>query len=252
MSRPAVLLVLAVVLALLLTGCTQSGVVGRTPAGAEIVQIPLRFSNVFLVKTKRPILVDTGTIGDMEDLSRALADSGVSTTSIRLIILTHAHADHAGLAAEIQKLSLARVFIGEGDVPLAQNGHNDVLKPTGFGAAVLKPFIPDIYPEFSPDLVVRDPVDLSPYGIDGTLVQMPGHTAGSLVIVMRNHAAFVGDMMRGDMLSPGHPREHYFHADPAQNRKNIATLLEMGVETFYLGHGGPVSRADVIKAFDIH
>jgi hydroxyacylglutathione hydrolase len=242
-------LAVALLVVVVLTGCATSSVVGRTPAGAEIVQIPLRLSNVYLVKTARPILVDTGTVGDMDDLSRALADNGVALTSIAVVILTHGHADHAGLAAEIQHLSLAKVFLGEGDVPLAQNGHNDVLRPTGLVASLIKPLIPDVYAEFSPDVVVRDPIDLARWGIDGTLMEMPGHTPGSLVIVMNNHAAFVGDMLRGGTF--GGAAEHYFHADRAANRRNIEALLRMGVERFYVGHGAPVSRADVMKAFDL-
>lgn len=53
----------------------------------------------------------------------------------------------------------------------------------------------------------------------------------------------------GGALSPASPGEHYYQADPAKNRRNIQALLAMGVEKFYLGHGGPVSRADVIAAF---
>jgi glyoxylase-like metal-dependent hydrolase (beta-lactamase superfamily II) len=82
---------------------------------------------------------------------------------------------------------------------------------------------------------------------------MPGHTAGSIVVVMADHSAFVGDMMMGGSFggafSPSQPGEHYYQADGAKNRRNIQTLLAMGVEKFYLGHGGPVARADVIAAF---
>lgn len=102
---------------------------------------------------------------------------------------------------------------------------------------------------------MREPVNLAPWGIDGEVIAMPGHTAGSLVVRLSNQAAFVGDMILGGSLggalSPHSPGEHYFHADQPQNRRNIAELVKQGVETFYLGHGGPVTRADVIKAFDL-
>ncbi len=55
----------------------------------------------------------------------------------------------------------------------------------------------------------------------------------------------------GGMFFPRSPGEHLYQGDPAQNRKNIQTLLDLGVTKFYLGHGGPVVRADVIKAFSL-
>ena len=117
----------------------------------------------------------------------------------------------------------------------------------------MKPFITDEYPEFVPDISVKDRVDLKPWGVDGQAIAMPGHTAGSLVVVMSDKSAFVGDMMLGGSFGgaifPSSPGEHYYQANRDQNRKNIQTLLGMGVEKFYLGHGGPVTRADVIAAF---
>jgi glyoxylase-like metal-dependent hydrolase (beta-lactamase superfamily II) len=222
-----------------------------------IVQVPLRLSNVFVLETRLPILVDSGTVGDREDLDNALADRGISTSAVALVILTHGHADHAGLAAEIQQLGRAKIMLGAGDVPLAAVGHNDELRPTGLTGALLKPFVTTIYAEFTPDIVVhvRDSIDLSPWGIAGHVVAMPGHTPGSLVVLLDDHTAFVGDMIAGGALAglffPHSPGEHLYQADPVQNRKNIQTLLDLGVTKFYLGHGGPVVRADVIHAFSL-
>jgi hydroxyacylglutathione hydrolase len=226
-------------------------VVGRTAEGAPIVQIPLQLSNVYLVKAKVPVLVDTGTLGDFEDLTHALGENGVWPGRLGLIIVTHGHADHAGLAALLHQRSLAPIVLGAGDVPAARNGHNDPLIPTGTTGALLRPLIPTIFPEFQPDIVVGEPLDLRPWGIDGQVIAMPGHTPGSVVVLLANHSAFVGDMMLGGALGGAvfahSPGEHYYQADPARNRRNIQTLLDMGVETFYLGHGGPVRREDVVK-----
>jgi glyoxylase-like metal-dependent hydrolase (beta-lactamase superfamily II) len=243
-----------VALAALALGCASSGIVGRTPEGAEIAVIPLRLSNVYVVKSQAPILVDAGTLGDMADLERGLRDEGVRLRDLRLVIVTHGHADHAGLAADLQRTLHVRVMLGEGDVDLARRGHDDRLVPTSFFATLIKPFISEIYPAFEPDDVVREPTSLAPWGIDGQVLPMPGHTAGSIVVVLGNHTAFVGDQMLGGAFGaifPRSPREHYYQADAAKNRENIARLVTMGVETFYLGHGGPVAREDVVRAFGL-
>ena len=240
---------------LLSLGCASTPVVGRTAEGAEIVQIPLRLSNVYLIKSRAPILVDSGTYGDMRDLERALTENGVRLRDIRLVVVTHAHADHAGLAADLHQLTGAKIVLGAGDVTQAATGKNDDLKPTSFIARVAKPTIPSNFPEFAPDLPVSEPLALAPWGVDGRVVQMPGHTPGSVVLILANHTAFVGDEMLGGWYGgaffPKSPGEHYYQADPVQNWQNIATLVHQGIETFYLGHGGPVSRADVIAAFGL-
>ena len=98
------------------TGCTSSGVVGQAPGGAEIVRIPLRLSNVHLVKSRTPILIDAGTLGDGNDLDKALEEYGVRPRTIGLVVVTHGHGDHAGLAADFQRTYGAKIMLGAGDV----------------------------------------------------------------------------------------------------------------------------------------
>jgi len=240
---------------LVLSGCRSASVVGHAPGGAPILSVPLRLSNVHVIQTARPVLIDSGTIGDMADLQSALVDHGMSMRSVGLVVLTHGHADHAGLAADLSRSWGMKIMLGAGDTGLAQAGRDDELVPTSFFARLIRPSIIDVYPDFVPDIAVREDaaVDLAPWGVQGKAIAMPGHTKGSIVVVMADHSAFVGDMMMGGSLggafSPSSPGEHYYQADRAKNLRNIQTLLAMGVEKFYLGHGGPVARADVIAAF---
>jgi glyoxylase-like metal-dependent hydrolase (beta-lactamase superfamily II) len=244
--------VFSAALVLALSACGAPAVVGRAPSGAPIVRMPLSQSSVYLIETRPPVLIDAGTMVDGDELSHDLAAENTAFRGISLVIVTHAHHDHAGLAAELQQNG-ARIMLGAGDVPAARRGVDDELLPTGLTGVVFKPLLSKLFPEFTPDIVVRAPVDLRPWGVDGQVLPMPGHTPGSLVVLLSNHAAFVGDEMLGGWLGGAlfgsHPGEHYYQADRAQNRRNIATLLAMGVETFYLGHGGPVSRAAVQAAF---
>ena len=48
----------------------------------------------------------------------------------------------------------------------------------------------------NPDIVIRGNTDLAPYGIAGTVIPTPGHTAGCISVVLENGDAFVGDCNR--------------------------------------------------------
>src|SRR5579883_1692694 len=111
-------------------GCAGPAVVGKAPGGAPIIEVPLRQSSVYLLRTATPVLVDAGTLGDEEDLRTGLAAVGADPFDVRLVVITHAHHDHAGLAASLQR-SGAIVMLGAGDADLAKQGQDDDLRPTG-------------------------------------------------------------------------------------------------------------------------
>lgn len=68
------------------------------------------------------VLVDTGvSIGETRDqLTAGLRDHGLVFSDIDRIFLTHFHADHAGLAGEIQQASDATVYVHPEDAPLVE------------------------------------------------------------------------------------------------------------------------------------
>ena len=223
-------------------------------SGPEVLQITLSTSNAYLIKSARPILIDAGAPSDARELEAFLAAQKVDMKN-GLILITHAHGDHGGSAAELRKATGAQIALGAPDAVIAAAGKNDELRPTGFEAEILKRFVDFKFTPYTPDILITDSLDLSPWGVAGRAILMPGHTPGSIIVRLNDKEVFVGDMMRGGSLggalNPTQPHEHYFQADLAKNHANIKTLLDQRVETFYLGHGGPVRREAVIKAFGL-
>jgi hydroxyacylglutathione hydrolase len=48
---------------------------------------------------------------------------------------------------------------------------------------------------FAPDELLEDGRSLSDFGLDATVLHLPGHTRGSIGILTRNGALFRGDLM---------------------------------------------------------
>ena len=90
------------------------------------------------------------------------------------------------------------------------------------------------------DLVLDDtPVPLSDHGIAGTIFHTPGHSPGSISLLLESGEAFVGDLAMNSLplrLSPGLP---IFADDPAAVIRSWELLLGNGAEVIYPAHGKP-------------
>jgi hydroxyacylglutathione hydrolase len=222
-------------------------------ATTVIERVRLRWSNVYLLRHGDAYaLVDAGSPIDRDALYDALVKAGVHPRDVRLVILTHAHADHCGLARLLQ-LYGAAIVLGAGDVEVAARGENNPLHPTSLLASALVPLFMFPFDPFTPDLVVDagQTLDLTPYGFpDVRVIEMPGHTPGSLVALVGVHEAVVGDMMIGGwfggVVYANSAGEHYYQADPRANHANVGALLGRGIERFYIGHGGPLDKPTVV------
>jgi glyoxylase-like metal-dependent hydrolase (beta-lactamase superfamily II) len=92
-----------------------------------IIPINLFFSNAYLVNGDRPILVDTGSPGEIRALQSALSRHGVGLSGLALILHTHGHSDHAGNSAELRRLSGAPVAVHHADAVMLRQGHGGPL-----------------------------------------------------------------------------------------------------------------------------
>ena len=77
----------------------------------------LRVANVYLLASPEGLtLVDTGLIGEAGKIADQLVKAGYAITDLRQIVITHAHSDHTGSAAELVRLSGAKVLAYKDEV----------------------------------------------------------------------------------------------------------------------------------------
>jgi len=244
--RRAVLVGRAVVAALavagVLAGCAHdSPLVPRTPEAPEVRQLDVgRGTNAFVVMGARPILVDTGWGDTSDELERALGRIGVAPRDLALIVLTHGHGDHAGGAARLRQLSGAKVVAHRGDLAMLEAGHNRPLHPMGFLGRLLRSFSDKPFPPLHPDIVLDGELDLRPWGVAGKIVPVPGHTPGSVAVVLASGDAIVGDLLRGGTVRSHTPTRHLFHDDCRAAEAHIVPLVDAGARRLFVGHGGPL------------
>ncbi|MDF2652433.1 MAG: fold metallo-hydrolase [Paenibacillus sp.] len=224
----------------------------------KIVRIPILPMNMvnshLLVGPDGCILVDAGLPGSENKIKMALAKEKLTFKDIKLIVVTHAHVDHAGSAALIRELSGAPILAHEGDAKHFNRETPMTFCPTGwFGRLFIKtPLMLEPYIGFEPDILLtkHDVIDLDRYGIPGMVKHTPGHTAGSVSIELVSNEALVGDLVASGILLGGIVRTKHairppFEDDPHTVARELIRLLDSGIEKFYMGHGGP------LKAFEV-
>jgi glyoxylase-like metal-dependent hydrolase (beta-lactamase superfamily II) len=128
----------------------------------EIVRIPIlpfNMVNAHLIKSDAGcILVDAGIPGSERKIARALARNGLSFRDIKLIIVTHAHTDHAGSAARLRQLSGAPILAHKDDADFYSRKEKMSFCPTGrVGRLLSKTPLPhQPYESFLTDIMMNN------------------------------------------------------------------------------------------------
>lgn len=229
----------------LATGCAAGNKGTGAPGSVEVVRMERSFINNYLLIGERVVLVDTGVPGNHRRVLRALERRGRKPSDVALIVVTHGHADHAGAGAALREATGAPIAQGASDTAMTRRGHNDRLQPTGGPGRRIMPFVRQDYPGYTPDIEVIDTLDLRPYGIAGKVIAVPGHTSGSVAVILDDGRAVSGDLVRGRFGARKKPTLHYFHADVDAAHQQLQRLLDTGVREVNPGHGHTLNAADL-------
>ena len=164
----------------------------------NIIQVGV--TNCYLLRSSScNVLIDTGYKGKAKIILDFLKNNGIPPKSIGLIILTHGHYDHIGNASEIKKISGAKILIHKDDIPLLDSGitNSQSIKSLNIWGKILLSKVSSIDTSFNslkPDIIIDSEFDLIRYGINGKIIHTPGHSKGSISVILDSGDAFIGDL----------------------------------------------------------
>lgn len=218
-----------------------------------VIPIPLGMVTAYLIKGPKPILIDTGYPGNEGIILQRMVDLGMDPQSLSLIILTHGHDDHFGSAAALREATGAKIVVHEADAGNLRRGYNGRLAPFGKLGRFLSLFVAEEGIQrngFEPDIVISDTLNLHEYGIPGVVIPTPGHTPGSVSVILENGEVIIGDLMMAFVRTrrPGYPIWVY---DSEQVKESIQKVMSYQPTKIYASHGGPFKPRKVGKRFDL-
>jgi hydroxyacylglutathione hydrolase len=218
----------------------------------RIHPVKLGVDHCYILQGDGIIMIDGGTPGQAKHFMEALERLSIRPGDIRLIVLTHGHWDHIGSAREIKEITGAPIALHRREKDWLEKS----LKPlppgvTTWGhifARIMAIFMPLVHvPATDVDLVLGDAeFSLLEYGIPGQIIYTPGHSKGSVSVLLESEEAFVGDLAMSEFplrLTPGLP---IFAEDMQKVKESWKVLLDKGAKTIYPAHGKPFP-ADIIR-----
>lgn len=210
-----------------------------------IYQILKGRSNSFLINSENNyILVDTGRKNSWKELTINL-DKILGENELSCLILTHTHFDHAENAAKIKDMYKSKIIVHRSEAEYLKHGESPLPKGTNlvtgfivnaFGKQTQSRYK---YEPVDPDILIDGKYDLRDFGFNAYVIHTPGHSKGSISIIVNDEVAVVGDAMFGVFGNSIYPP---FADNPEIMIKGWNKLIDTNCKSFLPGHGKEISR----------
>jgi glyoxylase-like metal-dependent hydrolase (beta-lactamase superfamily II) len=212
-----------------------------------IKTIGLSFVNAYLLKAGDGfILIDTGLSIHRKRLLGELYLYGALPDRLKLVIVTHGDYDHAGNCKMLRDKYGVMIAMHKADLPMVANGLIRKRKVktlrNKFYFLVRQLFGNKLdFERFTPDIYFADGQNLQDFGLDATVLYLPGHTHGSIGILTSEGNFFAGDTFS----NTGKPDTARLIENPGELQMTLSRLRTLKIKTIYPGHGAPFDFAEI-------
>lgn len=217
----------------------------------RIYPISLGMNDCYVIQERGTIMVDSGVPRSARAFAKALEKLSIEPVDIKLIIITHGHFDHLGSANTIREQTGAKVALHQADKEQLEK--DKMTWPPGttpwgkISRGLFKPMMSFLRFELPQvDILLGDEgFSLEAYGISGRIIHTPGHTPGSVTVLLDTGDAFVGCMAQNSLPFCLRPRLPIYAQDIEKVKESWRVLIAEGARTIYPGHGKPFSIEDI-------
>lgn len=206
---------------------------------AEIKRIRCGAENTYLVENQgRAILVDTGRKG-FEEMILAQCRK----TKVELIVLTHGHIEQIQNAAFLSKKLNVPLALHPEELDRIKDNSEEPLLYQGilgllFAEVTIKEQDIEEIPDLKPDIFLKEGDCLTDFGLDARVLELPGHTKGSIGLDIEATDLIVGDALM-NLFYPGLPM---VYSDRESVLKSAKKIHSLGARKLYFSHGDPVDN----------
>jgi len=210
-------------------------------------------ASYLIYKPGEAILVDCGNKGSEDRILHALKKLGLEPAMLKLLVLTHVHFDHAGSAARLKELTGCRLMVHSAEEARLRDGFTPIPAGTRWKAKFLvalgRTFFRRIghFPGAEADLLVRDSHGLEGFGFPGRVIHTPGHTHGSMVVLMHG-----GELIGGDTIFGLEGKQHFppFAEDVPALLDSWKRIRDLQPSMLHPAHGRSFSYESFLAEFE--